>query len=127
MAVTFGPINVIAVIAPITRRPHTKPHSRVSVPFSSRTKRPTMLAKFFIATSSLRGKDQPFPDTRRRADPPAQRHSSRGDTPPPNAFFHPIQPRANERFRTEARALYSTRRRSTASGLSRNLVIQIVP
>src|SRR5689334_1532945 len=35
IAVTFGPMNPIAVIAPITNRPQTKPHSRVSVPLSS--------------------------------------------------------------------------------------------
>jgi len=34
--VTFGPIELIATIAPTTIKPQTKPHSRVSVPRSSR-------------------------------------------------------------------------------------------
>jgi hypothetical protein len=35
MSDTFGPISAIAVMAPTTIRPHTKPHSRASVPRSS--------------------------------------------------------------------------------------------
>src|SRR5688572_22985258 len=38
MSVTSGPMKPMAAMAPITSRPHTKPHSKVSVPRSSRRK-----------------------------------------------------------------------------------------
>src|SRR5205085_931239 len=37
IALTFGPIDVMATMAPMTIKPQTRPHSRVSVPCSSRT------------------------------------------------------------------------------------------
>lgn len=48
IAVTFGPINAIAAIAPTTISPQTKPHSRVSVPCSSRAKRSMAFERLFM-------------------------------------------------------------------------------
>src|SRR5215207_10041380 len=48
IAVTLGPINAIAAIAPTTMRPQTKPHSRVSVPCSSRAKRSKAFERRFM-------------------------------------------------------------------------------
>src|SRR5262249_661846 len=52
--VTFGPIDVIATIAPTTIRPQTRPHSSVSVPRSSLKNRRIITNIRFIVSASTR-------------------------------------------------------------------------